>query len=96
MPATGLRRFLREKLQEIIDEEKKAAFSKSHRRGLPKKLVKEDSQLVLHTRITSYFSLKKTDSTSLPDYASSIITEASLEIPVEPVSIVTEKNVGVA
>ena len=54
IPATGLRRYIREQLQKIIEEEKEAAFSQLFRRGLSKKVVKEESQLVPHARITSF------------------------------------------
>ncbi len=41
IPAAGLRRCIREQLQKIIEEEKKAALSQLYRRGLPNKAVKE-------------------------------------------------------
>ena len=62
-------------LQKIIEEEKKADLSQLHRRGLPKKAVKEEQLLVPHARITSFFSLKKIDAPNLPDDVPSILPE---------------------
>jgi hypothetical protein len=95
IPAAGLRRYFREQQEEMIEEEKKAALSRLHRRGLPKKAVKEEPLLVPHARINSFFSLKKIDAPNLPDDVPSILPELDAvvdQLPVEPVSIVTEKN----
>ena len=80
----------------MIEEEKKAALFRLHRRGLLNKAVKEEPLLVPHARINYFFSLKKIDAPNLPDDVPSILPELDAvvdQLPVEPVSIVTEKNV---
>jgi hypothetical protein len=59
--------------------------------------VKEEQLLVPHARTTSFFSLKKIDGPNLPDDVPSILPELDAvvdQLLVEPVSIVTEKNVA--
>jgi hypothetical protein len=75
IPAAGLRRYFREQLQKIIAEDKNAALSQLHRRGLPNKAVKEEPPLVPHARINSFFNLKKIDAPNLPDDVPSILSE---------------------
>jgi hypothetical protein len=59
--------------------------------------VKEEPQLVPHSRINYFFSLKKIDAANLPDVVPSFLPELDAvvdQLPVEPVCFVTEKNVA--
>ena len=104
IPAAGLRRYFlvrryfREQLEKMIEEEKKAALFRLHRRGLLNKAVKEEPLLVPHARINYFFSLKKIDAPNLPDDVPSFLSELDAvvdQLPVEPISIVSEKNVKI-
>ncbi len=60
--------------------------------------MKEEPLLVPHARINSFSSLKKIDAPNLPDDVPSILPELDAvvdQLPVEPVSIASEKNVKI-
>ena len=85
----GLRVHIREALKKVIKAEEKAALSQLHRRGLPKQPQEKSEKLVMHPRITSFFS--KGNVLALPD--DSVQHDIDQSIPLESVSIVSLTSV---
>ena len=52
----GLRVHISEAFKKVIKAEEKAALSQLHRRGLPKPPAEQTEKLIMHPRITSFFS----------------------------------------
>ena len=81
----GLRVHICEGFKKVITTEEKAALSQLHRRGIPKPPPAKTEKLVMHPRITSFFS--KGNVLALPD--DSVQHDIDRSIPLDSVSIVS-------
>ena len=85
----GLRVHICEAFKKVIKAEEKAALSQLHCSGLPKQPQEKTEKLVMHQRITSFFS--KGNVLALPD--DSVQHDIDQSIPLESVSIVSLTSV---